>query len=402
MVVILGWISSLDVIAAGRDPRSSLLERLTGDLSITLFDRAGTGLSPGPVQDYGLDASVAELADVVRAVGPPVSLLAMSAAGPIAVTLAHQHPEWIDSLVFFGTFASAPETFPDVTLREQVVDIARTHWGVGSRILADLYRPGISTEGEWHLAKVFRDSASPGVAADYLEDMYRQDVSAKLASIEAPALVVHYRSDRLIGFRGAQQLVDGLPHARLIPLDGRVHLPGRRRPRRHRERRRRAHQEARVTERLFVVQLHRATARHYDLRFEIDGMLASWAVPKGPTLDPDVRRLAIHVDDHELDHADVEGVLGRGDVIIWDRGTWEPYKSDDPASEVEAGELHAEVYGEKLRGRFVLIRTDLDASGREQWLLLHKHDEHAVDGWDPEDHPHSVVSGLTNDELSGP
>jgi bifunctional non-homologous end joining protein LigD len=60
------------------------------------------------------------------------------------------------------------------------------------------------------------------------------------------------------------------------------------------------------------------------------------------------------------------------------------------------------VYGEKLRGRFVLIRTDLDASGREQWLLLHKRDEHAVDGWDPEDHPRSVVSGLTNDELSGP
>ncbi|WP_027862742.1 BTAD domain-containing putative transcriptional regulator [Marmoricola sp. URHB0036] len=225
VVVILGWISSLDVIASGRDPRSSLLERLTGDLSITLFDRAGTGLSPGPVEDYGLEASVAELADVVRAVGPPVSLLAMSAAGPIAVTLAHEHPEWVDSLVLFGTFASAPKTFPDVTLREHVVDIARTHWGVGSRILADLYRPGISTEGEWHLAKVFRDSASPGVAADYLEDMYRQDVSDKLASIEAPALVVHYRNDRLIGFRGAQQLVDGLPHARLIALEGRVHLP---------------------------------------------------------------------------------------------------------------------------------------------------------------------------------
>jgi bifunctional non-homologous end joining protein LigD len=157
---------------------------------------------------------------------------------------------------------------------------------------------------------------------------------------------------------------------------------------------------------LFVVQLHRATARHYDVRFEIDGMLASWAVPKGPTLDPGVRRLAVHVEDHELSHADFEGVIpgGRGasDVIIWDRGTWEPYKTDDPASEVEAGELHAAVHGEKLRGRFVLVRTDIDDRGREQWLLLHKKDEHAVVGWDPEDHPRSVVSGLTNDELSGP
>ena len=153
--------------------------------------------------------------------------------------------------------------------------------------------------------------------------------------------------------------------------------------------------------RIFVVQLHRATARHYDLRFEIDGALASWAVPKGPTLDPAVRRLAIHVEDHAMEHADVEGVLGDPgkDVIVWDRGTWEPYKSDDPTSEVEAGELHAEVYGEKLRGKFVLIRTSPAPGDREQWLLLHKQDEHAVEGWDPEDHPRSVISGLTNDEL---
>ncbi|MET0837972.1 MAG: DNA polymerase ligase N-terminal domain-containing protein [Marmoricola sp.] len=153
---------------------------------------------------------------------------------------------------------------------------------------------------------------------------------------------------------------------------------------------------------IFVVQLHRATARHYDLRFEIDGVLASWAVPKGPTLDPAVRRLAVHVEDHAMEHADFEGVLTdgrRSDVIIWDRGTWEPYKSDDPASEVEAGELHAEVHGEKLRGKIVLIRTDREPGEREQWLLLHKQDEHAVDGWDPEDHPRSVVSGRTNDEL---
>ena len=85
VVVLLGWVSSLDVLASGRDPRSSLLERLTGELALTLYDRTGTGLSPGPVQDYGLEASVAELADVVRAIGPPVSLLAMSAAGPIAL-----------------------------------------------------------------------------------------------------------------------------------------------------------------------------------------------------------------------------------------------------------------------------------------------------------------------------
>lgn len=225
VVVILGWVSSLDVIASGRDPRSSLLERLTGDLSLTLFDRAGTGLSPGPVTDYGLEASVAELTAIVRAVGPPVSLLAMSAGGPIALTLAHRKPEWVDSLVLFGTFANAPATFVHERLRAMVVEIARTHWGIGSKMLADLYRPGLSDEAAWHLAKVFRDSADPEVAASYLEHIYDQDVSDLLPQITTPALVLHYRSDRLIWFRGGQQIAAGLPNATFLPLDGRVHLP---------------------------------------------------------------------------------------------------------------------------------------------------------------------------------
>lgn len=224
-VVILGWVSSLDVIASGRDPRSSLLERLTGDLALTLFDRAGTGLSPGPVADYGLEASVEELTEVVRAIGPPVSLLAMSAGGPIALTLAHRKPEWVDSLVLFGTFASAPKTFVDERLRAMVVEIARTHWGMGSKMLADMYRPGLSDEAAWHLARVFRDSAAPDVAASYLEALYEQDVSDLLPEIHTPTLVLHYRSDRLIWFRGGQELASGLPRATFMPLDGRVHLP---------------------------------------------------------------------------------------------------------------------------------------------------------------------------------
>ena len=85
-------------------------------------------------------------------------------------------------------------------------------------------------------------------------------------------------------------------------------------------------------------------------------------MPKGPTLDPDVRRLAVHVEDHPLEYADFEGVIpggeyGGGDVIVWDRGTWEPAKTDDPAAAVASGELHVELHGEKLRGRFVLVRT---------------------------------------------
>lgn len=152
----------------------------------------------------------------------------------------------------------------------------------------------------------------------------------------------------------------------------------------------------------FVVQRHRASRLHYDLRFEIDGVLVSWAVPKGPTLDPGVRRLAMHVEDHPIEYLLFEGVIpsdeyGGGDVIVWDTGTWEPVKTDDPRAAVGGGELHAEVHGEKLRGRFVLVRRD---GGEENaWMLLHKRDDHAVEGWDPEDHPRSVLSGRTNDEV---
>ena len=158
----------------------------------------------------------------------------------------------------------------------------------------------------------------------------------------------------------------------------------------------------------FVVQRHRARRVHYDLRFEIDGVLASWAVPNGPTLDPKVKRLAVHVEDHPIEYLDFEGVIpsgeyGGGDVIVWDIGTWQPHETDDPAAAVAAGELHADVTGQKLAGRFVLIRSNRrDRAGQRddsQWLLLHKDDAAAVPGWNPDDYPRSVLSGRTNEEV---
>src|SRR3954470_29962 len=163
----------------------------------------------------------------------------------------------------------------------------------------------------------------------------------------------------------------------------------------------------------FVVQRHRASRLHYDLRFEIDGVLVSWAVPKGPTLDPTARRLAMHVEDHPIEYLHFEGVIpageyGGGDVVVWDTGTWEPVKTDDPRAAIEQGELHAEVHGDKLRGRLVLLRRDRDSrrdgggdgairardgESGEPWMLLHKRDQYAVEGWDPEEHPRSVLSG---------
>jgi bifunctional non-homologous end joining protein LigD len=157
----------------------------------------------------------------------------------------------------------------------------------------------------------------------------------------------------------------------------------------------------------FVVQRHRARRLHYDFRLEIGGVLVSWAIPKGPTLDPAVRRAAFRVEDHPIEYIDFEGIIptdqyGGGDVIVWDTGTWQPTEAGnppDPGRALATGELHLDLYGQKLRGRFVLVRTSRGTSDKQQWLLLHKRDEYAVSGWNAEDHPHSVLSGRTNDQV---
>ncbi|HJT63732.1 MAG TPA: DNA ligase D [Candidatus Limnocylindria bacterium] len=161
----------------------------------------------------------------------------------------------------------------------------------------------------------------------------------------------------------------------------------------------------------FVVQRHRATRLHYDLRLEINGVLASWAVPRGPTLDPDERRLAMKTEDHPIEYLEFEALIpkgqyGAGDMIVWDWGTYEPEETDDPAAAVAAGELKFRLHGERVRGRFTLVKTRgrTDEQGRTEggdpWLLIHKRDEYAEDGFDAETQPRSVKTGRTNDELA--
>jgi bifunctional non-homologous end joining protein LigD len=155
----------------------------------------------------------------------------------------------------------------------------------------------------------------------------------------------------------------------------------------------------------YVVQRHRATALHYDLRLELGGVLVSWAVPRGPSLDPDAKRLAVHVEDHPLEYFDFEGVIpraqyGAGDVIVWDWGRWEPDPSvEDAEAAIRAGELTFRLEGEKLRGAFVLVRTSRPRR-REDWLLIHRRDEAIVEGWSAEDYPASVKTGRTRDEVA--
>ena len=156
--------------------------------------------------------------------------------------------------------------------------------------------------------------------------------------------------------------------------------------------------------RRFVVQRHRASRLHYDFRLEIDGVLMSWAVPRGPSLNPAERRMAVHVEDHPLSYFDFEGVIpkgeyGGGDVIVWDWGTFEPEETDDPGRAVSSGELKFRLDGEKLRGRFTLVKTRGSRSGPDDWLLIHKKDEAADPDWDVDSLPRSVKTGRTNDEV---
>jgi DNA ligase D-like protein (predicted 3'-phosphoesterase) len=152
---------------------------------------------------------------------------------------------------------------------------------------------------------------------------------------------------------------------------------------------------------VFVVQEHAATARHFDVRLEVDGVMRSWAVPKGPSLDPATKRLAVQVEDHGLAHNDFEGATSSGGVIIWDRGTYEQGGRVPWPEALDRGHAVFVLHGEKLRGGFALQRTGRGGE-KPQWLLIKRKDDVARPGSDiTAERPESVVSGRTLDELLG-
>ncbi|MGH9448394.1 MAG: DNA polymerase ligase N-terminal domain-containing protein, partial [Terriglobia bacterium] len=147
----------------------------------------------------------------------------------------------------------------------------------------------------------------------------------------------------------------------------------------------------------FVVQKHDATRLHYDFRLEIDGVLKSWAVPKGPSLNPADKRLAMETEDHPLEYADFEGVIpeghyGAGSVIVWDQGTFTPEGSTPPAKQLAGGELKFVLNGKKLRGGYALVRMRRNGKGKP-WLLIKHRDEATDSDWDINAHGDSAISG---------
>jgi bifunctional non-homologous end joining protein LigD len=163
----------------------------------------------------------------------------------------------------------------------------------------------------------------------------------------------------------------------------------------------------------FVIQKHAATRLHYDFRLEMEGVLRSWAVPKGPSLDPGEKRLAVHVEDHPIDYGDFEGIIpkgqyGGGTVLLWDRGTWEPLGDMDPVAAYKKGHLKFRLDGEKLHGGWALVRMGghnqrQEDDGHENWLLIKEKDDAAVPGSADavtEENPDSVASGRAIAEIA--
>jgi bifunctional non-homologous end joining protein LigD len=155
----------------------------------------------------------------------------------------------------------------------------------------------------------------------------------------------------------------------------------------------------------FVVQKHRATRLHYDFRLEMDGVLKSWAVPKGPSLDPADKRLAMMVEDHPVSYIDFEGIIppgnyGAGTVMVWDIGTWEP--QGDLSEMLRKGDLKFVLHGQKLKGSFVLahMRSRRPGSKGTEWLLIKHRDEYAVPGYDIDKDDWSVLTGRSLDQIA--
>lgn len=157
---------------------------------------------------------------------------------------------------------------------------------------------------------------------------------------------------------------------------------------------------------IFVVQKHRASHLHYDFRLEVDGVLKSWAVPKGPSYDPAIKRLAMMTEDHPYDYASFEGVIpegnyGAGNVIIWDQGTWEFIEpGDNPATAVRKGKLTFRLHGKKLFGEWTLIKLRGRSERGNEWLLIKHQDEFATPGFDiTTEAPLSVVSSRDVEDI---
>ena len=232
LVFVPGWVSRLDALTTGVDPRGRVLAELAGELHVVTYDRYGTGLSPGTVGSFDLETSVAELVTVLDAVGDDsVVLFASSAASPIAIATAAREPR-IARLVLLGSYADGPSLFSNEGVREAMLQLVRSSWGVGSRVLANLLMP--DRYDEVVFARFQRQVARADVAAGFLQQMYDADVTDDLTRVRQPTLVLHYADDPAVPTR--RRPPGGRRHPRRSAPGARRELPPAAGPRRRPDR----------------------------------------------------------------------------------------------------------------------------------------------------------------------
>jgi pimeloyl-ACP methyl ester carboxylesterase/DNA-binding CsgD family transcriptional regulator len=220
------WVSHVE-LDWGDEAFRGLWETLGRGHTVVRYDRLGVGLSDREVRDADLtlDAEVALLAAVLDELAlENVVLLGGSSGGCDAISFAARFPDRVSRLLLYGAYADG-SSIASPEIRDAIVAAVRSHWGLGSRLLADIFLGGASGAEQERLARHQRAAASPETAAALLELVYRNDVRAELEKVRAPTVVVHRRGDRAIPYRLGRELAAAIPQARLIPLDGAAHFP---------------------------------------------------------------------------------------------------------------------------------------------------------------------------------
>jgi pimeloyl-ACP methyl ester carboxylesterase/DNA-binding CsgD family transcriptional regulator len=220
------WVSHLEL--ERRDTRVvHFWEALTAGFTLLRYDQLGVGLSDRSVRedDLTLEHQVALLGALVDHVGfERVTLLGASGGGAAAIAFAARHPERVEQLLLYGTFADGSEITTS-EVRQAILASVRAHWGLGSRLLADIFLGDADREAQDRFARFQREAAALETAAALLELVYRLDVRAELERLRVPTLVVHRRGDRAIPYRLGRKLAAAAPHATFVPLAGNAHFP---------------------------------------------------------------------------------------------------------------------------------------------------------------------------------
>jgi pimeloyl-ACP methyl ester carboxylesterase/DNA-binding CsgD family transcriptional regulator len=225
LVLPAWWTSHVEVDWRGARFRA-FVQALARDHTVIRYDRLGTGLSDRDIdtREVTLDTEVRTLDAVVQSVSADaVDLWGMSCGGSLAIAYAASRPERVDRMVLYGTYALGTQLGPQA-VRESMLGVVRAHWGLGARMLAELFLPEGDADARLAFADVQRAAATPAAAADLLDLVYRLDVRAYLTEVSAPTVVVHRRDDRAVQFPNGVEVASRIPGARFVALDGRSHL----------------------------------------------------------------------------------------------------------------------------------------------------------------------------------